>query len=94
MELKAILYLILAIAIVVGGTVIMRRRHNRLIEKKMDSLGGVLVSGNAQFGFYNVGPYKWVARHQTVYKFEYTLDGETKNGWVKFNLWGEPDWRI
>lgn len=89
-----IVYLLIAFAVVIIGTILMNKRYNRLIEEKMQSIGADNYSATRKFGFFKVGPFKWVNRYQSVYCIDYVIDGESKECWAKFSAWGEPDWRI
>lgn len=71
-----------------------RERHNSIIEEKMNSIGGILISSKIQFGYKNVSPYKMLSKYDAVYHIKYFVKGESKNGWVKISLWDDPDWRL
>lgn len=94
MEYNSIILLIIITLIIVIVTVFTNKCHSRIIEEKMIELDAELITKKRRIGLYNVGPYKWVGKNEVVYRIEYTLDSETKEGWVKFSLWTGADWRF
>jgi len=93
--IRYLIFLLTVAAIMFIGTILVRKRDRKLIEEKMVQIGGVMTSCVAKKGYSKVGPFTWVGKYQTVYYIEYYMsDEETKYVWVKFGLWGEPEWRL
>lgn len=94
MEFNSIILLIIIALIVAIVAIFTAKRHTRIIEGKMIEINAELISKKRRIGLYNVGPYKWVGKNEAVYFIEYSVDGEIKEGWVKFSLWSGLDWRL
>jgi len=89
-----IMYLILAVAVIMIASIFVRRRYRKLIQEKMESFGGMQLSCTSQYGIFGVGPYESAGKYHTVYKLRYMLNGEVREGWVKFSIFSKPDWRL
>lgn len=68
--------------------------HSEHIEEYINSLGGTLVNYETSNFFKGLGPFHTVGKSRTVYKIHYMIDGEIKEGWVRFGGFGGPDWRF
>ena len=96
MDVYIVSGLTIAVVIVsmVLGTKFARERHNSLIEKKINELGGILIISKAKPSLFNESPYKRFNRYDAVYYIEYAVKNEIKEGWVKISRWEDPDWRL
>ena len=84
--------------ILIAGAIInwaIRYHQRKTIQEKVEDMGGQLLSCKQQYGVFNAGPFPYDAleRNRSIYYYVYVLNGQNKNGWVKFSLFGRPDWR-
>ena len=81
-----------AFVIVIALWIIMPRIHRRKIYEKVESMGGKVTVIERRFC--SIGPFIAVGKGRTVYRFEYWLNNQRQEGWVKFGTWFGPGWRI
>lgn len=82
--------IILFIIIVVPFSILQRENHESRIQTEVESIGGEVLSIEKRT--LSTGPFFIVGR--TVYRIEYKLNGELKEGWVRFGGLMGPDWRL
>lgn len=68
--------------------------HHNKIEEKIKSIGGEVVNVERRNLFTGLGPFMVVGKGRSVYMIEYNVNGETKEGWVRFGGLFGPDWRL
>jgi hypothetical protein len=68
------------------------KSHVQKIEEKINGLGGQIIKIEREK--FSTGPFMIIARGKTVYRVNYKMSGETKEGWVKFGDLFGPDWRL
>lgn len=68
--------------------------YKNLLEEEVQSMGGVLLSCRREWGFFMDTPYIIRGSWNVIYFFEYRVDNEDKEGWVKFGIFLGPDWRL
>jgi hypothetical protein len=68
-------------------------RENK-IDEKIRSIGGEVISKERRNFFTGIGPFMVVGKGRAVYRIEYRIDGEIKEGWVRFGGLLGPDWRL
>lgn len=85
-------FIFLFILLIIGLAILQNSYHKDKINEYIDSIGGTVI--NIERRTFRTGPFFMVGKGRTVYRIEYTIDGETKEGWVKFGGWGGPDWRL
>jgi len=84
--------IIILLVIVVRLTFIERENHEERINEYLSSMGGkVLTTERKSF---LTGPFLVVGKGRRVYRFEYKIGNEIKEGWVKFGGLMGPDWRL
>lgn len=66
--------------------------HKNSINTKVEELGGKVVS--IERTVFNNGPFFIKGKGKSIYKFEYIMEGERKEGWVTFGSLFGPDWRL
>lgn len=66
--------------------------HERKIYDKIESLGGTVVSIERRK--FRRGPFVFAGKGTVVYWIEYRVNGELREGWVKFGSLFGPDWRL
>jgi len=64
------------------------------IYNKIESMGGRVISIERRSFFTGLGPFMVVGKGRTVYRIEYDIDGDVKEGWVRFGGLLGPDWRL
>lgn len=88
---------IIIIAFVMLGIVIYALQssgHERRIRDKISSLGGEVISFERRNIFTGLGPFMVVGKGRSVYKIDYRIGGDAKEGWVRFGGLFGPDWRL
>lgn len=83
-----ILILIIPIALIVHSN------RKKTIEDMIISIGGEIISIERRNFFNGIGPFYVVGKGRAVYRISYLLDGEEKEGWVRFGSLFGPDWRL
>jgi len=68
--------------------------HDSRIEEKIRSIGGEVVQVERRNFFTGLGPFMVVGKGRSVYRIEYTVNVNTKEGWVRFGGLMGPDWRL
>ena len=84
---------ILMIVTIVALWIIMPCIHRREIHKEIESAGGEIIKIKRCFLF-SRGPFEIVGKGSTVYRFEYWMRTERREGWVKIDIWLDSDWRL
>lgn len=84
--------IILLIIIVVPFSILQRENHESRIQAEVESIGGEVLSIEKKI--FSTGPFIMVGKGRTVYRIEYKLNGELKEGWVRFGGLMGPDWRL
>lgn len=64
------------------------------IYNKIESIGGKVISIERRNFLTGLGPFMVVGKGRTVYMIEYEIEGEMKEGWVRFGGLFGPDWRL
>ncbi len=82
------------VIIVIVFSVIRTESYENKIEEYVRSLGGTVVSYEKHGLFNGLGPFMVVGRGRTVYKVIYKLNGDNREGWVRFGGMFGPDWRF
>lgn len=54
------------------------------IKEKVEEAGGHTTS--IDYKVFDLGPFYYRGKNDSVYKFTYVLDGKKKTGWVRFSL--------
>ncbi len=68
--------------------------HEDKINRQILALGGRVVSIEKMGFFDGLGPFIVVGKGRTVYRIEYQVGDEVKEGWVRFGGIMGPDWRL
>jgi len=63
------------------------------LKKELNSLIEVINIERRNF-FKGIGPFMVVGRGRVVYRIEYRIGDQVKEGWVKFGRLFGPDWRL
>lgn len=66
--------------------------HKRKITEEVNSMGGQVI--NIERKTFDRGPFVIVGKGKTIYRFEYSIDNEIKEGWVRFGSIFGPDWKL
>ena len=83
-----ILFAIFAVAIFF----IQSGSHETSIKSQVESLGGAVLS--IERTMFNNGPFFFKGKGGSIYRFEYNIGNETREGWVRFGSLFGPDWRL
>jgi hypothetical protein len=83
-----ILFIILAIAI----SILQGQSHERKITEQIESKGGRVISIEKKL--FSTGPFMVVGKGRTVYRIEYRIGDDDREGWVRFGGLFGPDWRL
>lgn len=87
------IFIILAIFLLVVFVMQSTGREDK-IEEMIRSIGGEVVNVERRNFFTGIGPFMVVGKGRTVYRIEYRVEGELKEGWVRFGGMLGPDWRL
>ena len=84
--------MIVVIIIGIGIFFLQRQNHENRINEYIESMGGQVI--NIEHKTFSIGPFFVVGKGRNVYRFEYEIGSQTKEGWVKFGSLFGPDWRL
>ena len=84
-------FVIVIVALLISF-IVMPRIHCRKIYEEIESFGGEIIG--IEKCYFSKGPFMTYGKGRTIYRFDYKLGDERKEGWVKFGTWFGPDWRI
>lgn len=88
------LLFILFLFLAVGVSFLQKARYEEKIKEMVATQGGEFISLERRNFIAGLGPFMMVGKGRSVYRFEYRVGTEIREGWVKFgNLFG-PDWRL
>lgn len=87
-----VVILILFILVSIGLFFLQRQNHERKINEYVESLGGRVTA--IEHRTFSTGPFILPGKGRNVYRFEYTVCSDTREGWVKFGGLFGPDWRL
>jgi len=73
---------------------IQNNRHKEKIYEKIKSINGTVISIERSGIFSDIGPFMVVGKGRTIYRIEYKVGNEIKEGWVRFGGFFGPDWRL
>jgi len=85
------------IGLLIIGTIIeliLSGLRKRKIEEKIELMGGEVIDIERRNFFKGIGPFMIAGRGRVIYRIEYYLGGETKEGWVKFGILFGSDWKL
>lgn len=89
------LFVIIFIGIAMAMYFVRSESHSEKINAYVESIGGRLIDYETGGMFKGgLGPFMVVGKGRTVYCVHYEVDGEKKEGWVRFGGLGGPDWRF
>lgn len=71
---------------------VQRSSHETSIKSQVESLGGTVIS--CERTMFNNGPFFFRGKGGSIYRFEYNIGNETREGWVRFGSLFGPDWRL
>lgn len=74
--------------------IIQNFEHENKINRKIESIGGRVISIESRNLFSGIGPFMVVGKGRTVYRIEYQVGDEEREGWVRFGGILGPDWRL
>lgn len=86
------LFILLFLGLGIGLFIIQQQNHERKINEYVESLGGYVIT--IEHKTFATGPFILVGKGRTVYRFEYSIGNQSKEGWVKFGSLFGPDWRL
>lgn len=69
-------------------------RHEEKIGDYIRSIGGEVINIERRSFFTGLGPFMVVGKGRKVYRIEYKLGNEIKEGWVRFGGILGPDWKL
>lgn len=85
-----VFYIIISVVIISGE--IQNDIYKSKIYKGIESFGGKLVK--IQRERFSTGPFLPTGNLIHIYRIQYYFRDELKEGWVKFGILSEPDWRL
>lgn len=83
-----VVFIILAVIIFI----VQGESHKTKITEQVNSMGGEVI--NIERKTFATGPFIIAGKGKTIYRFEYSIDNEVKEGWVKFGSLFGPDWKL
>lgn len=90
-----VLLIIVFIVLAIGMHLVREESHLEKINTYVKSIDGTMI--NFETGGFlkgGLGPFMVVGKGRVVYCIEYEVNGEKKEGWVRFGGLGGPDWRF
>lgn len=69
-----------------------KSNHEKKIYEQVEGIGGKVVSFERRT--LRTGPFILPGKGRTVYRIEYELGGQLREGWVKFGGMFGGDWRL
>jgi hypothetical protein len=87
-----IFIILVFIGIAISIYFIQKVNHEAKINEQIRSIGGSVISFESRT--FNTGPFLFVGKGRTVYRIEYQVGDEIKEGWVRFGGLFGPDWRL
>ncbi|WBW95605.1 hypothetical protein [Oceanirhabdus sp. W0125-5] len=88
------LIIIILIVVIIVFSGMRTESHKTKIETQVLYLGGTLIGYERRNIFTGLGPFTVVGKGRVVYKIDYEVNGERKEGWVRFGGITGPDWRF
>lgn len=85
-----VIILFIALAIVISA--FRGESHERRIREQIEAIGGRVVSIERKH--FSIGPFMVVGKGRVVYRIEYRIGNDAKEGWVRFGGLFGPDWRL
>lgn len=88
---------ILIVGVIILGVIFFVFRinwHKNRIEEYIKSMGGEVINIERRNFFTGLGPFMVVGKGRIVYRIEYRLGDETREGWVRFGGLLGPDWKL
>lgn len=83
-----IIFIVLGVAI----SILQGQSHERKITEQIESMGGTVI--NIEKKLFSTGPFMVVGKGRTVYRIEYRVGNNVKEGWVRFGGLFGPDWSL
>lgn len=97
-KMKGEIHMELLILILVIGVLIVAMfrfsQHEKSIREYVESMGGQLIRYERRSIFSGLGPFHVVGKGRVVYSVHYRLNGQDKEGFVRFGSLFGPDWRM
>lgn len=87
-----VIIVILIIAAALAIYFIQGKSYEKSINSQVESLGGQVIS--IERTIVDNGPFFIRGKGNSIYRFEYTIDDERKEGWVRFVSLLGPDWKM
>lgn len=87
------LMIIVFIIFIIAMYFVQTESHSTRINSYVESLGGKLIDYERRSIFSGLGPFMVVGKGRTVYCIKYEVNGDKREGWVRFGGIGGPDWR-
>ena len=87
-----IFVIIIFVVLAIGMYFIQTANHESRIQAQIESMGGKIISIERRT--FSTGPFILAGKGTAIYKVEYRIHGEFKEGWVKFGGLFGPDWRL
>lgn len=88
----SVIIVILIIAAALAIYFIQGKSHEKSINTQVESLGGEVLS--IERTILDNGPFFIRGKGRSIYRFEYTINTERKEGWVRFGSLFGPDWKM
>lgn len=92
MQFVVIFVIFTVLAIVINS--IRSESHQGSINNQIESMGGKVISIERRSFFTGLGPFMVVGKGRVIYRIEYVINDEVKEGWVRFGGLLGPDWRL
>lgn len=89
-----ILFIVIAVGLSIAFYFIRSESHADKIKSYVESMGGKLIDYETGGLFKGMGPFMVVGKGRVVYRVNYEINGQIKEGWVRFGGIGGPDWRF
>lgn len=80
------------VVIAIGMAFLQHAGHEEKIHEQVEAYGGKVI--HIEHKTFSTGPFMVVGKGRTVYRFEYRVGEETREGWVRFGGLFGPDWRM
>lgn len=89
-----IIFIVLVAVVIITVIFLTQGMRETKINEKIESMGGKVICIERRNFFTGLGPFMVVGKGRSVYRIEYEIHNQTKEGWVRFGGLLGPDWRL
>jgi hypothetical protein len=87
-----VLLVIVAVAAVIVLNIFTNEHYEKKIDNQISAMGGRVI--HIEKKVFGTGPFVLCGKGRTIYRIEYEIEDEIREGWVRFGSLFGPDWRL